>query len=62
MKSFYFKTKDARTVETFKSIAEDFESTNICLKDITTINFCSTNTSEKIFEIIEVDIAEIDND
>ena len=63
MKNFHFKTKDARTVETFKSIVEDFELTSICLKNITTTSFCSVDTNEKIFEIIidvKIDIAEID--
>ena len=57
MKNFYFKTKDAR------SIVEIFESNDTCLKNITTTSFCSTDTSEKIFEIIidvEVDIVAID--
>ena len=57
MKSFYFKTKDAR------SIAEIFESNDTCLKNITTASFCPVDTSEKIFEIIidvKIDIVAID--
>ena len=63
MKSFHFKTRDARTAETFESIAEGFESTDTSLRNITTASFCSVDTSEKIFEVVidvKVDIAEID--
>ena len=58
MKNFHFKTRNTRIVETFKSIVENFESTNIFLKNITTISFCFVDTNEKIFvenfELIEI--------
>ena len=57
MKNFHFKTRNARL------IAEIFESNDICLKNITTISFCLTDTSEKIFKVIidvEIDIVAID--